>query len=186
MYFGASWHEYFNIKTAGAESTGGSGKHIDINFVEIAGKGLYAGDAITIFNTADAWFGEGDEKIYVDGETFPSSIGTGTEDYYGYAWCRPEIFSHPFIAQPSGSGNFNPGQTINMRYRVLDAIPFRTSISSNIELWHWVATTMNYALTSYWYIIPPYKNNIDQKPGSVKNPVATKQSDIIKPENGQE
>ena len=29
---------------------------------------------------------EGDEKVYVDGESFPSHIGTGTEDYYGYAW----------------------------------------------------------------------------------------------------
>jgi hypothetical protein len=182
MYFGASWHEYYKIKTAGAESVGGTGKHIDINYADIKGRGVYAGDAITIFNTADAWFGEGDEKIFVDGEAFPSSIGTGTEDYYGYAWCRPEPFSHPFIAQPSGSGNFNPGQTINMRYRNLDAIPFKTSISANIELWHWAPTIINYALTSYWYILPPYSINIEPQPGSVRNPVAVKRSDIIKPE----
>jgi hypothetical protein len=182
MYFGASWHEYYNIKAAGAESTGGTGKHSDINFADISGRGVYAGDAITIFNTADAWFGEGDEKIFVDGEKFPSSIGTGTEDYYGYAWCRPELFTHPFIAQPSGSGNFNPGQTINMRYRDLDAIPFKKSISANIELWHWAPATINYALTTYWYIMPPYKINIEPRPGSVKNPVATKRSDIIIPE----
>jgi hypothetical protein len=182
MYFGSSWHEYYNIKTAGAESVGGTGKHCDINFADISGKGVYAGDAITIFNTADAWFGEGDEKIFVDGESFPSSFGTGTEDYYGYAWCRPELFTHPFIAQPSGSGNFNPGQTINIRYRDLDAIPFKVSISANIELWHWAPTTMNYALTTYWYVLPPYKTNIEPRPGSVRNPVALKRSDIIKPE----
>jgi hypothetical protein len=182
MYFGASWHEYYNIRTAGAESVGGTGKHIDINFANIKGRGVYAGDAITFFNTADAWFGEGDEKIFVDGESFPSSIGTGTEDYYGYAWCRPELFTHPFIAQPSGSGNFNPGLTINMRYRDLDAIPFKESISSNIELWHWAPTVVNYALTSYWYVMPPYKINIIPEPESVKNPVAQKRSDVIIPE----
>ena len=41
--------------------------------------------------------GEGDEKVYVDGETFPSHFGTGTEDYYGYAWGRYEPWiNHPF------------------------------------------------------------------------------------------
>jgi hypothetical protein len=179
MYFGASWHEYHNFNAAGAESTGGTGKHSDLNFTDIEGQGVYAGDAITIFNTADAWFGEGDEKIFVDGELFPSSIGTGTEDYYGYAWCRPEVFSHPFIAQPSGKGNFNPGQTINMRYRSLDAIPFRESISSNIELWHWVNTVVNYAMTSYWYAMPDYSSNTEPSPRAVQNPVPLRRSDII-------
>jgi hypothetical protein len=160
MYFGAAWHEYHKIQTAGSEATGGTGRHRDINFADIKGKGVYAGDAVTVLNTVDAWWGEGDEKIFVDGEPFPSSIGTGTEDYYGYAWCRPETFSHPFIAQPSGSGNFNPGLTINMRYRNLDAIPFESSISSNIELWHWLPAVINYALTTYFYVLPPYEINI--------------------------
>ena len=171
MYFGASWHEYHQILTAGAESVGGTGLHRDINFANIKGKGVYAGDAVTVFNTVDAWWGEGDEKIFVDGESFPSSIGTGTEDYYGYAWCRPEIFSHPFIAQPSGSGNFNPGLTINMRYRSLDAIPFKSSISSNIELWHWLRSVINYGLTAYWYVMPQYEINIKPDPEAVKIPI---------------
>jgi hypothetical protein len=171
MYFGASWHEYHQILTAGSEATGGTGLHRDINFADIRGRGLYAGDAVTVFNTVDAWWGEGDEKIFVDKESFPSSIGTGSEDYYGYAWCRPELFSHPFIAQPSGSGNFHAGLTINMRYRVLDAIPFRSAISSNIELWHWLPAVINYALTSYWYVIPPYDINIKPNRGAVSIPI---------------
>ncbi len=179
MYFGAAWHEYHNIRTAGAVSTGGTGRHMDLNFIDLTGKGVYSGDAITVFNTEEAWFGEGDEKIFVDGEEFPSSIGTGTEDYYGYAWCRPEYFTHPFIAQPSGDGNFFPGLTINMRYRDLDAIPFIKSISSNIELWHWVPATINYALTTYWYIFPGFEHNIKPVPMSVMNPVPRKRSDII-------
>ncbi len=171
MYFGASWHEYHQTFAGGAEITGGTGIHRDINFANIKGKGVYAGDAVTVFNTVDAWWGEGDEKIFVDEESFPSSIGTGTEDYYGYAWCRPELFSHPFIAQPSGSGNFHPGLTINMRYRNLDAIPFNSSISSNIELWHWLRSIINYGLTTYWYIIPPFEINIQPNPDAVKIPI---------------
>lgn len=181
LYFGASWHEYNKIQSAGSEHVGGSGRHSDINFVDIKGRGVYAGDAVTVFNTADAWWGEGDEKIYVDSDTFPSSIGTGTEDYYGYAWCRPEEFSHPFIAQPSGKGNFHPGMTVNMRYRTLDAIPFRDSISSNIELWHWAPAVINYALTSYYYVQAGYTVNIRHDTTSARMPVPRKRSDIIKP-----
>lgn len=154
MYFGASWREYAAIETAGSEHTGGTGLHTDLNIAALKGRGLYVGDAVLVFNSADAWWGEGDEKIYVDGETFPSSIGTGTEDYYGYAWCRPEPFSHPLIAQPTGRGNFHPGMSVNMRYRILDAIPFNESIRVDIELWHWVKTTIDYSVTSYYYLSP--------------------------------
>ena len=152
MYFGATWHEYKAIETAGSESTGGTGRHIDLNIATLYGKGIYAGDAVTVFNSADAWWGEGDEKIYVDDEIFPSSFGTGTEDYFGYAWCRPEPFSHALIAQPAGNGNFHPGMTVNMRYRVLDAIPFVDSIKADIELWHWVNTVIDYGITAYYYL----------------------------------
>ena len=156
MHFGASWHEYEAIEAAGSERTGGTGKHIDLNIATLYGKGVYVGDAVTIFNSADAWWGEGDEKIYVDGETFPSSFGTGTEDYYGYAWSRPEPFSHALIAQPVGNGNFHPGMTVNIRYRILDDIPFADSIRTDIELWHWVNTVIDYGLTAYYYLEAEY------------------------------
>ena len=185
MYFGAAWHEYNRIQTAGSEHVGGTGDHFDINYVDIEGSGVYVGDAVTIFNTVDAWWGEGDEKIYVDGETFPSSIGTGTEDYYGYAWCKPEVFSHPFIAQPNGEGNFFPGITINMRYRTLDAIPFTSKISSNIELWHWVPTIMNFALTSYWYATPGNIINLQHNPEAVKLRVPEVKADLIVDQPGE-
>ncbi|MBN2775381.1 MAG: DUF2961 domain-containing protein, partial [Prolixibacteraceae bacterium] len=145
----------------------------DMNFVDIKGKGLYVGDQVTLFNMANTWWGEGDEKIFVDGEKFPSSIGTGSEDYYGYAFGHPEPFSHPFISEPTGAGNFVPGMTVNMRHRSLDAIPFTKSISSNIEMWHWASTCINYALTTYFYVQAPYEINIKSNIGSVQRAVAT-------------
>lgn len=179
MYFGSSWHEYNRIRTAGDSRVGGNDRHIDINYIDIQGKGIYAGDAVTVFNTVDAWWGEGDEKIYVDDEDFPSSIGTGTEDYYGYAWCRPEPFSHPFIAQPCGEGNFYPGMTVNLRYRNLDAIPFKGKISSNIELWHWVPAVINYALTSYYYVLPAYSLNIKPDINAARQKVPERKEDLF-------
>ena len=173
MYFGAAWHEYRYIRTRDE-----NGEHFDINFIEIKGTGIYAGDQVTLFNTTYQWWGEGDEKIFVDGEPFPSSFGTGSEDYYGYSFGRPDPFSHPFIAQPVGKGNTSSGLTVNMRQRSLDAIPFVTAIKPDIELWHWADVYINYALTSYWYSKAPFTTNIKPDIQSVRYPVATKKEDI--------
>ncbi len=181
MYFCASWHEYNQINTAKNDSLENHEWHFDVNYADITGQGVYVGDAITVFNTVDAWWGEGDEKIFVDGEDFPSSIGTGTEDYYGYAWCRPEKFSHPFIAQPTGAGNFHPGMSVNMRYRLLDAIPFTNKISSNIEMWHWEKARINFAMSAFWYAKQGFVVNIKPDIESVKIPVAMHRTDIYKP-----
>jgi len=175
MYFGASWHEYYNIN-----SRDSSGSPFDLNYIEIRGKGVYAGDQITLFNNTYEWWGEGDEKIYVDGEDFPSSFGTGSEDYYGYSFGRQEPFSHPFISQPVGIGNMSWGPTVNMRHRSLDAIPFSSSISSNIELWHWANIRMNYALTTFYYIKPPFTINITPDIEAVRHPVVLTKIDFIK------
>lgn len=182
MYFGASWHEHNQIATSKDDTKTGDEWHFDMNFVKVGGQGVYVGDAVTVFNTVDGWWGEGDEKIFVDGEKFPSSIGTGSEDYYGYAWCRPEVFSHPFIAQPAGYGSFHPGMSVNMRYRSLDAVPFKHEINSNIEMWHWVKTRVNYAQSAFWYAKPGFVSNDETDEETVKIPVALKRTDIYKPE----
>jgi hypothetical protein len=180
MYFGAAWHEYYHINTRDEK-----GSYVDLNFIDLKGKGIYAGDQITLFNTSYEWWGEGDEKIFVDGESFPSIFGTGSEDYYGYGFGRPDPFSHPFISQPVGEGNegnSNGGLTINMRHRSLDAIPFTASISANIELWHWAETCINYALTSYWYVQFPFETNILPDIQSVQRTVTRSANDFYNQE----
>jgi hypothetical protein len=183
MYFGTSWHQFTHLQTGEMKDNEGNGGPFDINYVELSGKGVYVGDAITLFNTVYAWWGEGDEKIYVNHETFPSHIGTGTEDYYGYAWCRPEKFAnHPFIAQPDGSGNFWPGYTVNLRFRALDGIPFTSSLKFDMEMWHWTRATINFAPVNFWYVLPGGKSNIEPDTAGVKAPVVLKRSDIISPD----
>ena len=187
MHFGASWHQYTNLYTGEQKDNDGGGNPFDITFTRLEGQGVYAGDAITVFNTAYAWWGEGDEKIWVDDDPFPSHIGTGTEDYYGYAWCRPEVFSHPFIAQPSGAGNFWPGYTVNIRQRALDQIPFNDSIRVNMEMWHWVSAHINYAPTAYFYLKPGGKCLLEKDMAGVESKIAMRRSDIVSPyvENGK-
>ncbi len=181
MHFGAAWHEYAGIDTGSSKTMDGQGRGLrDLSFVHLTGQGVYVGDEISLFNTTYHWWGEGDEKIFVDGEPFPSHIGTGTEDYYGYAWCRPERFTgHPFIAQPCGDGNFAPTFSVNSRWRVLDAIPFRKSLDFDMELWHWAHGHINYAPATFWYLRPGGTADPASDPDAVVRTVTKCRSDII-------
>jgi len=173
MHFGVTWQQYTNVYPGPQDLA------LELNFANLKGKGVYVGDGVALFNTAYAWWGEGDEKIYVDGEKFPSHIGTGSEDYYGYAWSRPEIFTdHPFIAQPYGEGANSPKYAVNNRFRALDGIPFTQSIVFDMELWHAMRTKVNYAPVTYWYMIPGGQNLSVNDVTGAKEPVAMQRSDI--------
>jgi hypothetical protein len=70
----------------------------------VSGRGRYLGTNIgvivnqkTYFNT---WWGEGEVKIYLDGDReFPTLAGTGTEDYVGTAWGQG-AFAHAYQGSP--------------------------------------------------------------------------------------
>jgi hypothetical protein len=173
MHFHGTWHELRHKPVVGGRGTE------DANYVTITGRGVYVGDTLTVFNAAHSWWGEGDEKIHVDGEKFPSHFGTGTEDYYGYAWCRPESFTAPFQAQPSGAGNLRSGMSVNSRFRSLDAIPFESSLKFDMELWHWATTKINYAPTTFWYALPGAACNVAPDPDAAAQAVARIADDIV-------
>ncbi|MCO6045524.1 DUF2961 domain-containing protein [Aeoliella sp. ICT_H6.2] len=168
LHFHSTWRQYTEEVTGGSDSMDLPDGASDKNYVTVEGQGVYAGDTLTLFNGAARWWGEGDEKIYVDGEDFPSHFGTGTEDYYGYAWCRPESFAAPFHAQPEGGGNLKGGFSVNSRYRSLDAIPFERSLQFDMELWHWAATKINYAPTTFFYARPGATTNVAPDAESAK------------------
>lgn len=154
MYFAASWFKVRNISTRKFSIPDRKSLPFDVIFLRVSGKGIFAGDGLSLRNTASRWWGEGDEKIYIDDETFPSHFGTGTEDYYGYAWCSGNNFYHPFVAQPNGEGASKLGRVTNLRYRSLDAIPFHKSFRFDMELWHWADTNIDFSSITYWYISP--------------------------------
>jgi hypothetical protein len=158
MYFHARWRQQGNIPTR---------PMIDWNYIEANGKGVYVGDCLTILNPVPEWWGEGDEKIYVDGEKFPSHFGTGTEDYYGYAWSSPKKFQHAFHAQPRSDGeplNNTRGYATVFRTRTLDAIPFTKSIKTDMEIWHWVECNVTYAVSTFYYAMAGATDNRKPEP----------------------
>jgi len=145
MYFHANWWQERRIDAIGGRGT------VDWNYLTLKGRGIFVGDVLVLLNRNPAWWGEGDEKIYVDGETFPSHFGTGTEDYYGYAWCTPAFFEAPFHFQPRAEGPHNYGNVTNARTRSLDGIPFNKDFRFDMEVWHWASTKIDYAVATFWY-----------------------------------
>lgn len=127
----------------------------DWTHLKCSGSGRFVGGTLHLINPVRIWWGEGDEKIYIDGETFPSTFGTGSEDYYGYAWGSPQVFVHAYHNQPRCDGPDNYGHTLLNRFHILDDMPFTTQFQFDMENWHHngaVKTTR--AATSYWYARP--------------------------------
>jgi hypothetical protein len=61
---------------------------------QIKGKGRFLGTHIGVIGHPDnlGWWGEGEVKIFLDGDTgLPTLIGTGTEDYIGTAYGQGEF-----------------------------------------------------------------------------------------------
>jgi hypothetical protein len=150
MYFHAGWKIEHDVRTRPMQ---------DWNYLTAKGKGVFAGVAFSIDNPVKDWWGEGDEKIYVDGETFPSHFGTGTEDYYGYGWSSPKLFTHAYHSQSRCDGPGNYGRTSVNRFDILDRIPFTKSFKFDMELWHWKDCKVNMAVTAYYYALPGAEDN---------------------------
>lgn len=108
------------------------------------------------------WWGEGDEKFFVDGEAFPSTFGTGTEDYFGYAWCIPDFFQQAYHSQNYTEGNMGY-QSLN-RWQIIDNVPFAKSFDAYMEKYFPNNWPTQYACVAYWYLDKNGKDSIEATP----------------------
>jgi hypothetical protein len=150
MYFHAKWRAEEDIPTRPRR---------DWNCAELRGSGRYLGNMLHVGNPNKNWWGEGDVKIYFDGEAFPGVFSTGTEDYYGYAMCWRDRFTHAYHNQTHTEKPGNSGHTCLSRFHILDDMPFTTSLKFDMEVWHLEECLMNYAATSWWYALPGSGDN---------------------------
>lgn len=168
MHFHANYRAETQIGTNAATNSYSSEGDADFRFIDIRGRGVFVGDTLALRNRSDTggnqWWGEGDEKIYVDylepngdgSAATPDHVGTGTEDYYGYSFGSSTTFDSAFVSQPNGSANGGGtgGLTVNSRVRGLDAIPFEQSFKFDMEIWKWVAGEVDFGATTFWYGAP--------------------------------
>ena len=133
------------------------------------GRGRFCGVHMHVWNPWGTWWGEGDDKFFVDGEKFPSSFGTGSEDYFGYAWCCPGLFQRPYHGQNMTQGN--KGNQSVFRWHIVDNAPFQNSFEGCIEKYYGNEDHHTlYACTVVWYLAPggvdPYDTiGVDQRYG---------------------
>ncbi len=73
----------------------------------VRGWGHYVGTYIAWGSNNSGWWGEGEIKFYMDGDTeWPTICGTGTEDYFGGAGLRVPlqgqygVYTTPFLGMP--------------------------------------------------------------------------------------
>lgn len=132
-------------------------RRIDWTMLTTQGRGRYCGVMLHVFNKNGDWWGEGDEKFMVDGEKFPSTFGTGSEDYFGYAWCDPALFQNAYHNQTLNQ-NKNAGNVCVSRFHVADNVPFQSSFEAYIEKYFPNKRPTLYAATAYWYQAPGGKD----------------------------
>lgn len=133
----------------------------DLPFLIAHGQGLYVGTTSYLLNPNNVptpygnWWGEGDEKIFIDDDTVPSIFGTGSEDYYNYSWSSPDIFYFPYCGQPRNDGPGNRGFVTNFRWHILDPLPFQDTIRFFMELKsHERTPELSYSRIGYHYARP--------------------------------
>ena len=98
----------------------------------VEGKGRFVGASMGVvdrFHGKNVWWGEGEVKMYIDGDTdFPTICGTGSEDYVGSAWGLKEFHARYF-----GAPLIKDQYISYYRFHVLDPIYFSADLKVTVQ-----------------------------------------------------
>jgi len=154
MHFRAKWRIDRNLTASNIDVQ-------DIPYLVAKGAGRFVGIAAFIKNPSSVpsswgnWWGEGDEKIFVDEDTCPSVFGTGSEDFFNYSWSSSALFDHMYCGQPRNDGPANRGFVTNYRYQIIDDIVFNSGFAFFMELYHHgIVHDFDYGRICYYYAPP--------------------------------
>lgn len=171
LRFHAQWHrdcptagipdpqnEQHNAWCFEGENKTGEGNYV---ILEAQGKGHYCGCNVNIHNLSSSgmwdWPGEGDDMIFIDGDTKPTLHGTGTEDYVNMAWCPTQEYSAPYHGLILGGRDNWKGKITYYRYHIQDPVMFEKDIRVTIEHGHANHRSDDWSTTAYWYQTEPHK-----------------------------
>ena len=143
----------------GGLNTMGEGNYV---LLDAEGRGHYVGCNVNIHNLRDTsrwdWPGEGDDMIFIDGESWPPRLhGTGTEDYFNMAWCPTQEYNAPYHGIIlAGQDNWK-GFITYYRYHIQDPVMFEKSIRVTLEHGHDNRRSDDWSSTAYWYQTEPHR-----------------------------
>ncbi|MDE3067081.1 MAG: DUF2961 domain-containing protein [Verrucomicrobiota bacterium] len=140
----------------------------------VRGEGQYVGTYLAIKVHSSGWWGEGEIKFYLDGDThFPTICGTGTEDYFcgsynfeNHETHKYQTFSTPYtglarVIPPDEI--YQPGQRFGLyRWHITDPVRFKQDLKVTIQALGWKAGGLykrlqpDIASVAYWYQKEPH------------------------------
>ena len=127
--------------------------------LDASGGGQMVGLLLQIHNVGGGWYGEGDDMVFIDGDTWPPSIhGTGTEEIFGAGACPTSEYAgpyHGFHLIESGDST-HAGLVGAYRWFLHDPIRFTSSIRWTVEHGHANNFANEYASVAYWYQDEPH------------------------------
>jgi hypothetical protein len=150
-----NWTKQYEPVVNDRKNLNGEGNYV---FLEATGKGHFIGVTHSVEQNQDGWFGEGDDMIFIDGDTAPTINGTGSEDYYNGAWdfgLQAFAYPHngaPLVVDPERLG----GRYCLYRWHTESPITFDKSIRVTIEHGHANHRSDNFYSTAYWYQAEPH------------------------------
>jgi len=140
----------------------------------IKGWGHYVGTYMAWGVNNNGWWGEGEIKFYMDGDTdFATIVGTGTEDYFcgSYNFENRETrqyqeFSTPYSGMPlviRPDGVYQSQQRFSLyRWHIMDPIRFARDLRVTIQALGWMSGGRylplqdDIASVAYWYQAEPH------------------------------
>jgi len=147
----------------------------------IQGKGQYVGTYMAFGAYDNGWWGEGEIKFFMDGDTkYPTICGTGTEDYFcgsydfdtrkkndaGVEEVNYTEFSTPYTGLHQvirGDGHYQMAQRFGLyRWHITDPVRFEKDLRVTIQALGWrdggryLPLKDDIASTVFWYQAEPH------------------------------
>ncbi len=139
---------------------------------KVEGKGQFVGVYLAWGVNNNGWWGEGEIKFFIDGDTkFPTICGTGTEDYFCGSYnfdrdgqykefCTPYAGLHQVI-RPDGT--YNSQQRFGLyRWHIMDPIRFDKDLKITIQDLGWrhggryLPQKSDISSVAFWYQSEPH------------------------------
>jgi hypothetical protein len=131
-------------------------------YTETRGRGHLMGVTLGVLLNANGWWGEGDDMIFIDDESKPAIIGTGSEDYFLGSWnfggrdgAQPfahRMYGAPMIVNAERTG----GRYCCYRWHGDNPVTFERYLKHTMEHGHANDRGDNFFSVGYWYQTTPY------------------------------